>query len=165
MTYKQFCANSKYIIKHKWYVFIECCKRGIPLRGLLHDWSKVLPSEFIPYTNYFYNSDGKVKHENGGVGYCKSDDTGDKKFEFSILLHIKRHDHHWQSWTIAKNAGTAINVFPMSDKARKEMLCDWIGAAKAQKTKGVKAWWIKNRNNLYLHHKTKKWVGDEIKKL
>lgn len=165
MTYKQFCAYLKYVIKHKWYVLVECYKMGILFRGLIHDWSKLLPSELIPYTNYFYTPEGKSKHENGTIGYCKPEDTGDKKFEFSILLHIKRHDHHWQSWIIAKNAGTALTIFPMSDKARKEMLCDWIGAGKAQKTRGVRFWWVRNKNKLCLHHETKKWIEEEIKKM
>jgi len=46
----------KYILKHKWYVMIECFKNGLIWRGLMHDLSKFLPSEFIPYANFFYGN-------------------------------------------------------------------------------------------------------------
>ena len=42
-----------YIIRHKWYVFIECCKLGIIWRGIWHDWHKFLPGEFFPYAIHF----------------------------------------------------------------------------------------------------------------
>ena len=42
-----------------WYVFVECAKRGILWRGLIHDWSKILPSEFVPY----YKRCGEDTHE------------------------------------------------------------------------------------------------------
>lgn len=42
------------LLVHKWFVFLECCRLGIPLLGLLHDWTKFLPSEFVPYARWFY---------------------------------------------------------------------------------------------------------------
>jgi len=29
-----------YLIRHKWYVFVECCRYGVPWRGISHDMSK-----------------------------------------------------------------------------------------------------------------------------
>ena len=43
-----------YVLRHKWYVFIECCKLGIPVRGLVHDLSKFRPSEWFPYANFIH---------------------------------------------------------------------------------------------------------------
>lgn len=44
----------KYIIRHKYYVFIAGLKTKAPIhRLILHDWSKFLPNEFIPYARYF----------------------------------------------------------------------------------------------------------------
>ena len=45
----------RYLIIHKFWVFIYCCQYGLYWRGIIHDLSKFLPSEFIPYANYFYN--------------------------------------------------------------------------------------------------------------
>lgn len=44
----------RYLLRHKWYVGIECFKRGLYWRGIIHDMSKFRPAEFIPYTNFFY---------------------------------------------------------------------------------------------------------------
>jgi len=43
-----------YIIRHKWFVFLECGKRGLVWRGITHDLSKLRPSEWAPYADYFY---------------------------------------------------------------------------------------------------------------
>lgn len=60
-----------YLLRHKWYVGIECFKRGLYWRGIKHDWSKFLPSEFVPYANYFY---GQPKI--GDTIQCSFDNTG-----------------------------------------------------------------------------------------
>ena len=65
-----------YIIRHKWFVFLECYKEGIIWRGITHDLSKFLPSEFFPYANHFYgekNSD--IKKGRDESGYYKPTDT------------------------------------------------------------------------------------------
>ena len=43
----------KYIFRHKWFVSVECRKAGIAWRGVIHDLSKLRPSEFVPYASYF----------------------------------------------------------------------------------------------------------------
>ena len=50
-----------YVIRHKWYVGIECFKKGLYWQGLVHDSSKLFPSEFIPYARYFYGSKEGIK--------------------------------------------------------------------------------------------------------
>ena len=52
----------QYVIKHKYYVMIECFKVGLYWRGLVHDMSKFRPSEFIPYARYFYGDYPDAKH-------------------------------------------------------------------------------------------------------
>lgn len=45
----------KYLMKHKLFVFLAGLRLKVPLwRLAVHDWSKFLPSEWIPYANYFY---------------------------------------------------------------------------------------------------------------
>lgn len=82
---KQYLKYLKYIILHKWYVMNECFRVGLYWRGFVHDLSKFLPSEFIPYSNFFYNRITKNKHDK--TGYYKPTDTGDINFEFAWLLH------------------------------------------------------------------------------
>ena len=51
---KKFFKYLKYVIRHKYFVFLESCKLGIPIRGFVHDTSKFFPDEFFPYMNHFY---------------------------------------------------------------------------------------------------------------
>jgi len=92
-----------YVLRHKWFVFVECCKVGIIWRGMMHDLSKFLPSEWIPYTRYFYGSypdwskmaSGEKEHY---FGLTK--EGIERDFDFAWLLHQKRNKHHWQWWLL-----------------------------------------------------------------
>lgn len=83
-------AYFKKVNEHRWYVFQEARKLGIPFLGLIHDWSKYLPSEFIPYARYF-NS-----------GYARGEQPEDVKlaFDFAWLHHQRWNKHHWQSYVL-----------------------------------------------------------------
>jgi len=127
--------------------------------GIIHDWSKILPSELFPYAYYDFEA------ERNEVGYCKSVDTGDLAFDFAWLLHQKRNKHHWQFWTLAKDDGT-MKILEMPEKYRKEMLCDWVGAGKAQGYgKNTKEWYTANRDKMQLTSKTRKLIEKEIAQL
>jgi hypothetical protein len=94
----------KYVIRHKWYVFIECCKLGIPVRGLLHDLSKLLPSEFFPYAQYFYGNNFPNEQWHGDIRlhipYKWTVDSVKEAFDLAWLKHQKRNLHHWQYWLL-----------------------------------------------------------------
>ncbi len=135
-----------YVLRHKWYVLVECWKVGIVWRGLIHDLSKFLPSEWFPYANYFYRPRPKQS-----VGYMKPVDSGDAAFDFAWLLHQKRNDHHFQWWILPEDDGDT-KVLPMSDAARREMLADWRGAGRAQGYgDNTLAWYLKNKDKMRLH--------------
>ncbi len=148
-----------YVIRHKWFVFIECCKFGIYWRGLKHDMSKVRPSEFIPYAKFFYGK--KAKPVRDETGYYKPTDTGDSTFDFAWLLHQKRNDHHWQWWILPTDNG-GEKVLDMPVKCRKEMLADWRGAGRAQGTPDVLKWYHKNQNKMRLHPMTRLWIINQL---
>lgn len=107
-----------YVVRHKWFVFVACYRLGIPWRGLVHDLSKFLPSEWIPYTNFFY---GPKPSPRDSTGYYKPTDTGDKAFDFAWLLHQKRNRHHWQWWLTA-STGKCYNA--RSDLLDEEIICE-----------------------------------------
>lgn len=137
----------KYILKHKYYVFIHCCKLGIPGRGILHDWHKLLPSEFIPYAKYFY---GKPEQQN------------DLLFDIAWLKHQHRGKHHWQHWVLKEDSGT-LKALPMPDVYKKEMFADWIGASLAiNGQNNVKEWYYNNRKHMILHSSTKFWIEHQL---
>lgn len=149
--------NLSYLIRHKWHVAMACWRRGLYWRGLVHDWHKILPGEWFPYANFFYaEKDARDK-----TGYYKPTDTGDSAFDFAWLLHQKRADHHWQWWILAEDEG-GVKIFPMSPKARLEMVCDWYGASMAQGNgdwDGVREWWEANNHKMQLHPETREWIA------
>ena len=161
---KKYIYYFKYIIIHKFYVMIECFKEGLYYRGLVHDLSKFLPSEFITYANYFY---GNIKKSRDSTGYYDPANTGDKKFEKAWFLHQKRNKHHWQYWVFPLDKN-GIKIIPIEEPYLTEMICDWIGAGKAQgnfplkedKYSEVRKWYIKNGKKMQISKATR----DEIEK-
>jgi hypothetical protein len=129
---------------------------GIPLRGLLHDLSKFLPSEFIPYANYFsVNPHDEVM----------KDSAIDCKFDKAWLNHQHRNPHHYQWWILREDGGKDF-ILEMEDKCILEMFCDWVGAAKAQgkfspkddKYQKVREWYLKNMQNMQFNGKTRQTI-------
>ena len=135
----------KYIICHKWFVFIACCRLGIPWRGIVHDLSKFRPAEFFPYARYFYNSLPITKR-------IKVD------FDKAWLLHIHRNPHHWQFWLLQEDDGP-LKKLPIPIKYLKEMLADWNGAGRAQSGKdNTTNWYMKNKHKIKLNNVSRLWI-------
>ncbi len=148
----------KYMLIHKYFVFLECCKWGIPVRGLLHDLSKFRPSEFFSYTEYYYYKNGKRRRP---AGSFTNADTLDLKFEYAWLLHQNRNKHHWQFWIIPELAGNKIT--PMDEASAKEMLCDWIGAGRAKGDLDILSWYENNKDQMLLHEDTRRWIESQLR--
>jgi hypothetical protein len=134
---------------------LECAKAGIPRRGITHDLSKLLPSEFFPYAKEF-NGDRKSKPE-----YYDPLNTGNSDFDFAWLLHQKRNRHHWQWWILPKDSG-GFKTLPMDHVSRLEMLCDWRGASRYYGGKDVVTWYQENKENMLFHPDTKAWIESQL---
>jgi hypothetical protein len=147
-----------YVIRHKWFVFLAACHFGIPWLGMIHDWSKLLPGEFIPYARHFYGSNPQKRDE---TGYYKPTDTGDDAFDFAWLLHQKRNRHHWQWWVLPED-NDGVKVLDIPTRYRKEMLADWRGAGKAQGTPDTQVWYRKNKDKMMLHPDVRNWIEDKL---
>lgn len=130
-----------YVIRHKWFVFVECCRQRIVWQGIIHDCSKFRPSEFIPYARHDWDSEEE-----------------DKALDYAWLLHQKRNRHHWQFWSLLEDEG-GIKVLEMPEKYVKEMVCDWAGAGKAKGVESsVDSWYQKNKHKMRLHPHTQKQI-------
>jgi len=151
----------KYVLRHKWFVLIECSKRGYFWRGLIHDLSKFRPSEFIPYARYFYGNWPKRRTVSPGEKYfyhvlCKEDVN--QQFDKAWLLHIHRNPHHWQFWLLQEDSGS-VKLLPVPRKYLIEMGCDWIGAGKAITGKdNLKTWYIQNKEKIQLNELSKQFI-------
>lgn len=154
----------KYVLRHKWYVFLACLELGVPIwTAILHDWDKFLPDEWFPYVHFFHNPDGTPKQRRDKTGYYKPDDTGDSAFDWAWFLHAKRNKHHWQWWVLPTEFEN--KALPIPDLFRREMLADWIGAGKAQGKAKTWEWWEANKHKMELHPETRAWLEAEISTL
>jgi hypothetical protein len=97
MSFGRHWAYLKYVIRHKWFVFVAGCRLGIPWLALLHDLSKFLPDEWRWYARHFYAPDGSKQTWQGKDGFYVAAGN-DTKFDRAWLKHIKRNKHHPQHW-------------------------------------------------------------------
>ncbi len=161
LAYKRYKSYFNYIIKHKYYVMIKCFKYGLYWRGIMHDISKFLPDEFIPYARYFFN-------ENGTIRIINDNDTPlntiNYDFELAWSKHCKRNKHHWQYWTLPSEYDKT-KMFNIPEKYLVEMICDWYGAAKTQgiENPDMIKWYKNNRRKMNISGKTAKKLGKLVK--
>ena len=83
-------ASWEYLIdlcKHKWWVFMECWKLGIPWLGIIHDWTKFHPAEF-PHAARKYMGNEKQKAAARGT------------YRRAWLHHQHANKHHWVYWVV-----------------------------------------------------------------
>ena len=142
-----------YILRHKWYVFVECCKLGIPWLGIIHDWTRFYPGEFFPRARFLYGGEA-VRDE---TGYYSPSAPGNEAYYFSWFLHQKRSRHHWQWWILPKDNGGTM-IFPMSSRYRREMLADMRGAGRAQGKPDIVNFYRANADKMQLHPETREWL-------
>lgn len=150
----------KYISRHKWYVFRGCCKYKLYWRGVTHDFSKFLPSEWFPYMDFFYGK--KAKEHQETCKDTKPSVTDSTAFDKAWLLHQKRNPHHWQYWILAFDDGR-IECLPMPKKYWQEMIADWYGAGMAIAGRTDPApWYLANKDKIKLHEDTRRAVEKEL---
>ncbi len=89
-----------YLLRHKYFVFIECCKLHIIWRGIIHDWSKFRPSEFVPYAQHFYGQYPTQKEVIADIVYYSgfTKETVKEHFDYAWLLHQRCNKLPWQGW-------------------------------------------------------------------
>jgi len=138
-------AYLKYIIRHKWYVYLASKKVGVSFwRALVHDWTKLLPSEWKPYRDTFYKEDGTKQYK------------PTTEFEYAWNAHQKRNKHHWQYWLITFDKGNT-EFLEMPEVYVREMVADWIGAGWAitGDPNNVHGWYESNNHAMKLSIKTR----------
>lgn len=162
----------RYVLLHKYFVFVAGLKVKASLWLLLiHDWSKFLPSEFIPYAQYFYDKEKQAVEglyaigefglaELAPFGYYIKD-----RFNVAWLLHQRRNPHHWQYWYLIQDNDPSYSL-PMPEKYAREMVADWAGAGRAITGKWeVGEWYEKNKGKILLHSATRIFVESLIQDL
>lgn len=135
-------------LKHKWFVFLAGLRTGAPIwRLLLHDLSKLRPSELPHYQRQFF---GRADRPD--------------KFVECWTRHQNRNPHHWEYWIprtghMRCDPPYADNApIPMPMWAVREMVADWLGAGRAYEGKWPDTnnwiWFRKSYPKMRLHRIT-----------
>jgi hypothetical protein len=146
-----------YLLRHKWFVFLECLKLGVPLwAAIVHDWQKFTPAEFGTYAVNFFGSWDKDDRPQWLVD----------AFERAWVHHLHYGPHHWDYW-LSRDGVDGLNrgykALEMPDRYRREMLADWRGAGRAISGKDdTAAWYVKKRDEIILHPKTREWIEHQL---
>lgn len=134
-----------FIVKHKWFVMIECFRWGLIYQGLVHDIDKFRIGYFRTYNRYRLSD--KYKSQQPEVLYPR---TGDMDMDREILRHRKRSPHHWQYYCYGRKKPS-----PMPDRYIKEMICDWIGSSKVRGRKNLMEWYSISKDYMVFDEKTR----------
>lgn len=106
----------KTITKHKITVGKLCFRIGLYKQGLLHDFSKYAPSEFMTGVHYYQGTMSPNSAERNAIGYSTA-----------WLHHKGRNKHHWEYWVDFTRSG--LKPAKMPTKYVLEMFCDRVAAS------------------------------------
>lgn len=109
----------KTIVHHKNLVRKGCFKVGLYRQGIMHDWSKYSPVEFLVGCRYYQ-----------GTASPNNAERVDKGYSSAWLHHKGRNKHHLEYW-IDYSAETGLMTgMPIPKKYIVEMFIDRISASK-----------------------------------
>ena len=146
-----FWGHLRTILHHKNLVRHYCFRAGLYKQGIMHDWSKYSPVEFI---NSVRNFQGGKKSPNFG-------EKPTKGYSSSWLHHKGRNRHHFEYWIdFTLNPDEGLQGMPMPTRYVLEMFCDRIAASKNYNRKNYDdsfplAYYEKNKSHYILHKDTK----------
>ena len=112
----------KTITHHKNMVRAGCFKVGLYRQGIMHDWSKYTPTEFLVGCKYYQ---GNMSPNNA--------ERADKGYSTAWLHHKGRNKHHleyWIDYSAADKGHGGMTGMKMPLKYVVEMFIDRISASK-----------------------------------
>jgi len=144
----------RYIIRHKWFVFLACRRCGVGLwQSIIHDWHKFLPSEWFAYVENFYGDYPSWNAVDKWTWpFKQTKDYWSHQFDLAWNHHQKRGKHHWQYWVLTNDSSEPKHqALDMPEKYAREMVADWWGAGMAITGKwDAKTWYHKNKEQIIL---------------
>jgi hypothetical protein len=136
----------------------------MPWTGLVHDLDKFYPSEWFGYVSHFGGAEGGNTGRDK-TGHYDASKFGNAAFSRSLFLHLSRNEHHWEWWIHPRVNEDGSQVLVMKDipiKRRKEMICDWHGAGRAQGRHDVLAFYDATKEKMLFNPDTRAWIDKEI---
>ena len=144
ITFRKIVRHLGTILVHKFWVFIFCCKAGIPLRGLTHDLSKFSFTEFFTNAKYVEKGISPIDVQKQILGYTPA-----------WFHHRGRNSHHYEYWMDKFDNGGYTTRMPFIDTL--ECICDMLAANRVYNGKSddeyEKLWnfWKRKRNGSSMH--------------
>ena len=119
--WNNFIGHLRTILHHKKLVRHYCFKAGLYKQGIMHDWSKYSPTEFIQGVKYYQ---GGKRSPNYGEKIAKG-------YSSAWLHHKGRNRHHFEYWIdMAIDPREGLQGMPMPTRYIIEMFCDRVAASK-----------------------------------
>ena len=87
MYLKKFFGHLCLVMRHKWRVLINCTRCGLLWRGLVHDLSKLSPTEFFESVKFYQGN-------RSPIGVCRRE----MGVSYAWLHHKGRNKHHLEYW-------------------------------------------------------------------
>ncbi len=141
----------KTIVHHKNLVREGCFRVGLYRQGIMHDWSKYTPVEFLVGCRYYQGNKSPNNAEREEKGYS------------SAWLHHKgRNKHHLEYWIdYAPKGNKQMQGMRMPDKYVVEMFIDRIAACKNYQKENYTdrsplEYYEHGRDHYMLHDETRK---------
>lgn len=131
----------KYLIVHKWLVFLACWHLGIKWLGVIHDLNKFKPGNFADYAWTFFDQDGNP-YEKPGI-------EGNLRFKRAWKDHQENSCHHWQYWILD---GEPV---PMPSEYTREMVADWTAMSRQRGKPHASEWYQSQKGKIKIHRDTR----------
>ncbi|MBS5664566.1 MAG: catalase [Roseburia sp.] len=145
--WNNFIGHLRTILHHKKLVRHYCFKAGLYKQGIMHDWSKYSPTEFIQGVKYYQ---GGKRSPNYGEKIAKG-------YSSAWLHHKGRNRHHFEYWIdMAIDPHEGLQGMPMPTRYIIEMFCDRIAASQNYNRDNYDdsfplAYYEKNKDHYPLH--------------
>lgn len=137
---KKIVGHTKTVLSHKIGVAKICFKFGLYWQGIVHDFSKFNPIEFIPSIKYYSGVRSPIEAEKEEKGYSMA------------WLHHKAHNkHHYWFWVDWDSKQCQYPV-RMPLKYVYEMIADTVAAGKVYSKNAGKEWRQSDPYKYYMAH-------------
>ncbi len=148
-----FLKHFHIVNKHRFHVFINACKVGIPFLGLKHDLSKYSPKEFIKSAKYYNGHYSPIANERLSEGLYSS----------IFTHHTKHNKHHYEYYIDFHNGNIILTQMPF--KYSLECVVDVISASQTYLKKDFKKdeplkYFLKYKDTTLMHSMNLKYIEE-----
>lgn len=144
----KYIQNLRYLLHHKWVVFLECRAEGLLWQGILHDISKFSRAEFKSYADYYFVAREKQQSLPEAVSL---------RYRYAWLHHVHNNKHHWQYWVV----GHTSEALRMPERYLREMCCDWRAMSRGCQ-RSTRKYYLLKRQHMVLHPETREKIEHNL---